>query len=73
MLLGEKKVMDKNKKCDTIKERTLLSKWHLQSDKDYFAQLKKDGLDEYDHKYYLDEESWGDYLSFQQGSWDDCL
>ncbi len=55
------------------KRKTTVSKWHMQADSEYFKTLKEGNTYEYNNKHYLDEESWGDYLSFRQGSWEDIL
>lgn len=69
-----KKELKKTKKSANIKERkNTISKWHKQQDREFFSNLKKEGLYEYESKYILEEDTWSDYFSFQQCSWDDVL
>lgn len=70
----KKKNVEKKIKDDIIKERkNSTSKWHRMTDKEFYADLKKRGLYEYENKHVLDADTWSDYFSFQQGSWDDVL
>lgn len=63
----KKKRLKKSERKKKIQEKkNTVSLWHDLDDKDYDRYMDELELFHYDSKHILDEETWTDFLSFQQ-------